>query len=917
MGAGNSVPLWLNPNGNPPQYDMWGYVPDGMIPPQHFTSQLYDLGFPDSTPLLTAQYKNSGQTTSKTVLWGGQQNDVLDTFGAGSVATMTTLNEYYPDASILQIPQFPAVATAFPGKVWAPDTGSAAPTCDPSNYPACYLSSMRDAAPIMAPYSTWWTSTTPGQAQDDYPWWELSASNPGAAISVMDRYLEKTEQHTRNYAAARYDGLKDVCSQDTSAYDPCTTGLFEKILPILLGGAGVAVLKVYGSEALAFLPAQSNGFLYATTFLTLYHIGAGVEAFSLPDAIPGEWKDDTAAAANSLALGTGAIVASYQLQGSPYVLPASIGGALLARTLLAGLFYRALLPVVAGSGVLSALPVLILHFVEKFFCWISNWGMSACDDFGQDSGFPDARRWDVPSLAARLTDIACDSEGWTRDSEQAKFVYRGLVLNPSWMLAATNSTNIAAGNTLWDGKRHVDPLGVVAPIHEFGSTKYALSGNANAWDQRWDLNQWVFTGNEQGGAVDPIAETNRFACQNFDILYWGDECGQDDDPECQGVNPPARCQHKCAENPNQEGSDSALSTNMQTWLKDLIRKAYDPANITAQFDIPGLDSTFFKYLPGEYDVATYLKTCSTDYDSSGKTGFNSVTQRGSFANYYLSGHVFGFSPVQETELIANNLFVQGNLQEAWNFVYHNWNKRNVTAYAHYVYRPKGPMQQTDFERWEGGYNEVRKWKDDPLHVNEGFSARPGDGPIPFLPRSIKEGPANPLKEAPGLRHLGPAIDHLSPAGPLHLQFPSEKTHLQPPDKLSPFLHEQQLLTEIIATLVKYCQHQNWSAAQDLFVESGFNNPIGDQGAWNHATTQQWMWGFVLADAAWDADVVSGINYGACTWFKGHVDETIQQAMFVAFKAEGDFATIFQVRLTPSEQQVVSNWNSFSKLFVCS
>ena len=899
MGAGNSVPLWLNPNGNPSNYDMWGFVPDGMTPPQHVTSELYDLGFPQSSPLLSAQYDKTGQTDSATVLWGGQQNDVLATFGAGNTNALSTTNEYYPYSGSLTEPQFYSVSA--PGKTWAPDSSSAAPTCNPANYPDCHLSSMRDAASVVTPWAAWWASVGRGAPADSYPWWQITPGASGKTINVMDRYLAKAEEHTRMFADGRYEGLKDVCSQDTSAYDPCSGSLFERVLPFLLGGAGLLVLRVYGSEALAFLPAQTNGYLYATTFLTLYHIGAGVEAVSLGDT--GEWKDDTAAAANSLSMGIGAMVASYQLQGNTYVLPLSLAGAALSRMILSGMLYRALVPVVDGTGLLSAVPLLILRFFEKFFCWISNWGMTACDDFDENSGFPDARRWDVPSLASRLTDLACESEGWSRDSEQAKFVYRGLLLNPSWMTAATNQLNFAAGNTLWDGKRHVNPLGLVAPIHEFGGTKFDVSGKgSNVWDQRWSSDQCVFTGNEQGGAVNPIAETNRFACQNFDILFWGDECGQDDDPECQGTNPPARCQHQCAENPNQEGSDAALKNNMQTWLHELIASAYDPAKITAQFDIPGLDGSSFKYIPGHYDVATYLLTCANDFDGSGKTGFNDIVQRGNSANFYLSSKVYAHTALDETILVANNFFsAYGSLARAWDWVLHNWNRRNVTAYAHYVYREKGPIQQSSFDKWVNGFEEVRKWKDDPFHPNEGFTDNPRDG-LKLFPPIID-------KTHPGILH-----EH--PTNPLHLQFPAQHEHMQPPLTLSPFLHESEPITQTVAELVALSKKQDWIGIQNLMVWSGYNGVPPNQGQWNHANMQQWFWGNIIIDAAFGPQyALQSIIATNCNQFHMQVPQPVKDAIFAAYQPGGDFDVIYDTRTPTHAQAVLRDPAKFAELFL--
>ncbi len=711
MGAGNSVPLWLNPAGTPSDYDMWGYIPPGMeAPPQHTTSQLYDWGFPDTKGLRTSSYTKNGYSDNlQQIYYVGQQNDVLSTFGSKPVSADNVANVELGTTYN---------ANAFFGSTqslggWKPTET----TCNPLNYPGCDMSSMRQQAPTVTPYAGWWQVV----GTWDNEWNPKPKQAPGETIVVMDRYISKVEQHVANYAAGKYDNLDQVCTKDTSAYDPCTTGFFEKILPFIVGTAGLVVLKVYGTEFLTFLPAQSLGFVYLTTFSTLYSIGAAAEEFSLGKK-DGLWTDDVNAAAGSLTLGAGAIVASYQLAGQTYVLPATIGAALASKLLLQRFAFYALAPAVGSAGVLVAVPVMIMHWFEKLFCWLSNAGLSACDDFGENAGgtsggFPDARRWDVASLAAKLTDIACDENGWARDTPQAKFVYRGLVLNPQWMQAATTTSDVTAGNTLWDKtNRMVNPLGLAAPIHELGGTDVG----STAWNQVWTSKQSVFTGADET-SKDPITDTNRFACQNFDILYWGDECDENSDPECSKNNPPAKCAttNPCANATVADGADLALATNMKQWLKALVAASYDPNNIAQQYQIPGAYNAVRP--PGDYDMATYLKTCHEDFNIKSGTGFNSITQRGNYANFYICSKVAPPTDAQIPELYANNLFSShDNLALAWAYVTTHWSPQNVTAYAHYIYHPKGDLQDITFLAWENKFDEARKWKDDLLHINKGF-----------------------------------------------------------------------------------------------------------------------------------------------------------------------------------------------------
>jgi hypothetical protein len=205
-----------------------------------------------------------------------------------------------------------------------------------------------------------------------------------------------------------------------------------------------------------------------------------------------------------------------------------LGAGAITTLTLQNRLYIVILPLLASSSALMFLPLFIIKGIKKLWCRLTNQGITACDDFGTNQGGTSQgdetrRRWDVPSLCAKLTDKACDANYWSRSSEQAKFVFRGMMMHPFWVQAATGKDN----ESLWKGALSVNPTSIIN-VHEHG---YSLDTGPeyDTWKQTWSADEVTsFSGTTHS---DTFFETNRFGCQNFEILYHALECDQNDDPK--------------------------------------------------------------------------------------------------------------------------------------------------------------------------------------------------------------------------------------------------------------------------------------------------------------------------------------------------------------------------------------------------
>lgn len=722
MGASNSVPLWMNPEGaTPAGYDQWGSIGTMQQPPQYDWSELHTEGTPD-TSMFPPQYISGKKASAgTTVPFVGQLNDRLSTWGANQFAVVPNVLNGFADP----VEQFPFIEdpSSSGRAAWRPG----ATTCTPKNFPNCDMTDFAAANTPLTQYAGWWSTVG------------LKTLVHTKPLNAAQIYADAIERSVASYSNGSYQGLEDLNSSDTSGYDPCAgQSTLERVIPLLLGTAGVVLIRVYGAEIFAFLPSTSKGYLEATTFGTLFFLGqAVVLQGSVFEKGLQPVKDAVVEASAVLSVGAGLTLsgviaqqAAFSNISPTYVTMGSAGIGWLLR----GVAVRPLGALVVSSSPLLFLPMLITHWVAKLFCYFSSAGSNACDDFGSDAGgtaqgFADVRRWDVASLSARLTDIACDDLGIPRDHPRAQFIMRSLMTNPGWMEAAT----VGGNNSLYETK-NVNPLGLVAQIEETGSTTAA--GAPMTWSQAWTDDRFTFTGDPDVTGLKAVTAQNLFGCQNFDILYnaspycWNGTVGKQ--PE--GSNLP-----QCAKVTVDTGEDSALTTNMRTWLKAAVDASLNPINLINQFKVRGLapkNVTNPQTLP---PVADFLKNAHRDSTTVPGIGFDDVGDRGAFAALYLNiSHPIA-TGVEATECLANSYFALPSMQAAWEYVLAKWDLQDQIAYAHFLYRDDdlemGESQVQSFVAWEAGFVGVKDFKKKHPFPEPftGAPSQPVPGPITLQP----------------------------------------------------------------------------------------------------------------------------------------------------------------------------------------
>ena len=692
MGVGNSVPLWLNPFGAPEEnYDMFGFLPENLKrPPQYDWSQLYQEGVPSSANFTGAYLTGKDDyIAGDNVLWVASQIDRLQTWGSRPPADYPGAGNGFWDPAYEAYPtgQFPPGTKTW--STWVPDGN----TCTPTTFPNCDMTSFAESqgGPRLQ-YADWWWGR-PGFVNDGSP----AVNDPSTAGAVLDKktnaehYVDAIDRMTVNYSQGLYQGLELTNTEDTSGYDPCaTSGSLDMVIPPVLAFVGLGLFQKYGTGLTALLPNGTQWLADSTVFGTLFFFSQA----SLH--LPGSEEFDSALgnSAAVLAIGAGAFVFSAGNQYAALNVPEGVAlaaGGFFGVSQLSPVLYTVLLPGASVGGVLTALPQLFLGWIQRLICSWSIASFSACDDFGEanggtDAGFPEARRWDIGSLATKLTDIACEQEGWARDSLEAQFVFRSLMMNPGWF----NSATTIADDNLWkNDQTSINPLGLFVGLEEAGGSIYGghnIFAPTRHWWQNWTKNAQSPDGATGTGSTnDPTTSENKYACQSFDLLYHGDECynparkpSSTNDPDA----PP------CADVASDWGEDQKLATNMKTWLQDAIANAYDFKNLSKMFNIPGLTSTL-QPLDDPYNYDVFFKTCWEDFGDKFGYGFNDVNTRGRFALQYVNAStpLVPEDTPDFTEMIANTLFSSyPSLRAAWSALNVIWSEQALVAYAHWLYR---------------------------------------------------------------------------------------------------------------------------------------------------------------------------------------------------------------------------------------
>lgn len=764
MGAWvSSAPNWDHPER--PGYDMYGVVPDGMKPSQHLWNQFY---LDNKAP--KALSSNPSQT-----MVPGQTNDILQSFGRqndliaphemtwyqlinGAAHAQGPITTKYDNTIPPQGKELRQFAWAQLGQdTWMPNEQ----TCNPTNYPDCSMQSMRLNAAQLQPHDNWWAETNVDwksvKFQGNQPWVLPNITPPDGAkmIDTFTRYADILEPQTENYAAGNLQALRELNSRDTSSFDPCVDPIgLEALLPVATGFVFLVIQESFLSEVLSQLPTPGNFAVRATFPAAGYYLGkAGAASIKIEGNVPLDpSEEDRQLEIGASLLATGVAAAAGSYVANHYLTPQFGPNAEIAGTVVAAEFGRQYVqPIFAGfmtttSFVLdiALLPAQLFNYIAHWWCNLANRDVTACNEFLKtgESEYDDVRMWDVSSLAARLTDIACGVEGWERESPQAKFVFKSLITNPSFMQAATLPANMPG---MYKGT--VNPIGQIAPIHDVVKTDLYMDSvptkqKNNGFVQQWSSAYSDISGNSAVPWESGQQDHNRFACQNFDILYNADECDEmGGDKE----------QPSCASNPAAEGEDKLFAKNLKTWLKAAVKAAKNPNNFQKQNLIPGLNADPM-LRPLIIDVQRYLETAGDDFD--GKVGFDYVLHRGQWAYNYLADNSNRVEPgtLEEIQVIANSYFTLPNEREALNRAKQSgdFSQRNLVALVHYWHGPKGDLQLDDFDlNWR-----VREDREiDKLLLEPDLGFVPFDDPFQRIDYPMK--PLQPHGSSKGFDPLQP------------------------------------------------------------------------------------------------------------------------------------------------------------------
>jgi len=604
MGAGISDLDWGKDETH--DYDMWGWKADmdGPFPggpPQHAWSEFYREGFPSQGRGEYGQFPVNSQNEAYSIGLAAQSDDVLQSFGASLTDPKWLWSEtegYYavgPKGKLA--PRFATVDGGGWGLVKDPDV------CTPLNYPNCSLKTFRQKDPFIQQWSAKpfiGTLSVPANWSGDGPelQFQLPGPAPGGQKSMMDRWLDSIDLIVHNYKAGLYDSLKDVNSKDTSNWDPCDQpGILESFFPVVTAIFTAGVMRYLDIQGVLGEPAA--GLVTLNVALFGYHVGK-YSFVKGDDIFTGENKEVIEALEKDMAkdlLRAGAIASGLTL-GPPLadnlnvdnVTAVQVGLGIGTYLLLQNAMEDFLIQQIQMQGVF-AFPVFFLFGlfkgIRKFFCHVGNWGQQAC--FGGEGSaarkeFPDARLWDVASMAIMLTDEALTDTLWTRDSPEAEFILRGMLTGPAMMYAGADPTTEPIG--LY-ASHMVNPIGLIMPIEAGAATLNVGDQVQNLPTNRYEAKVGSWTGADYDTTSwGTLLLHARYGCNNFRVILEGTE--EEPDPTMKAV-------------------DQRVSQTLKSWMDALITAASNPSNIQKQGEIPGLESGLTPLQPIGMDP---LVTCA-------------------------------------------------------------------------------------------------------------------------------------------------------------------------------------------------------------------------------------------------------------------------------------------------------------------
>jgi len=489
MGNYTSTPPWEYVEGpNNESYDQFGYVPGGLKFPTQRVWAVPNEQFPLHTLMAEDPVKQPY----------GVVNGPLRTFGSGEWTKL------WEQGMIVNSGTTPETGDVFnkvirePGKASTWVDHPSLPT--PDTYPLgkdgkpADFTPMRDAAAIVQMYD-------------------------GKNYNIMDAYVEAAEQSfDRAYVNGGFEAMKEVNENDTSTYDPCDNPtIFEVMLPLTMAVAvgGVYMRLIFPALEAAGVPSQAS----AAAGIGLTSFAWNIARASLETL--GEPSQYYTNAARSL-IYPGAVFGGVYLGDQlfqqttvrltqPQFEIASSGALIMLLQPFVDDLAHALEVANFGAGVVIAVFRSIVGGISWFWCRLGADSYDACQDKDKHAT---GRRWDVGAIAGRLTDEVVEREGWERDSEQARFVFEGLLRGPSMMMAA----DTRAGHRIWD-IAFANPMGEIyeTPWQQLKNkdfptgTGYGMTGAVFGWDGDTNKSSW------------DVANMNLYACQNWDVMRHGDQ----------------------------------------------------------------------------------------------------------------------------------------------------------------------------------------------------------------------------------------------------------------------------------------------------------------------------------------------------------------------------------------------------------
>lgn len=382
------------------------------------------------------------------------------------------------------------------------------PICNPENFPNCTMRPILHAENI---FTDW--------ANQEWKAGELWAQ-------TIDNLYDKF------YVNGNVDALSQINTQDTSAYDPCNKpGFLAQIGPILMGWISGGLFQKFLAADLR--NTLSNNTMIAwgagTFFIGYFLMRAALDVFGAEDTNLW-WSSTSFAVPMGMTIGD-YIISKGTANASPQVIYwVSVLGSMITIRPIA----QRLLSLPAPLSFVLGLIGTIFTFIGDFVCRLTNPIPDACA-VGKDSDpkdperlFADARRWDAPSIAAKLTDEICSLEGWDRDDPRAEFAFKAFLTGPA-MLDAARPPN-SEQMPMWTVRGHGNPLG---SIYEPVASQW-ISPNANEIQYGSQADSVAGWDGNVGGYWS-IANHNSFACQNWEIMRFDEFAPELQTPEAQYV----------------------------------------------------------------------------------------------------------------------------------------------------------------------------------------------------------------------------------------------------------------------------------------------------------------------------------------------------------------------------------------------